>query len=127
MSGREVRNRCCASWQLSASSISYPCCSRKSRIPNLTPDSSSTTNTLFRDISVSLNWYWESRDHTGSAIGIVAGNQFSAMFLHNSLGDCQAEAGASSSLRKERLEDLWHIFGENSSPTVPDCTLDPLM
>src|SRR5215213_643617 len=50
MSGREERNRCCASWQLSASSISYPCCSRKSRIPNLTPDSSSTTNTLFLDI-----------------------------------------------------------------------------
>src|SRR5215213_4903359 len=50
MSGREVRKRCCASWQLSASSISYPCCSRKSRIPNLTPDSSSTTSTLFLDI-----------------------------------------------------------------------------
>src|ERR1044072_433786 len=127
MSGREVRNRCCASWQLSASSISYPCCSRKSRIPNRTPDSSSTTSTLFLDIGISLSWDREPRYHKGSAFGIIAGDQFSSVFLHDALGSGETEARAASSLREEWFKNLRQIFIENTFTGIFNRTLDPLV
>src|SRR5688500_18718980 len=128
-SGRRLLNIASAATQVAASSTSNPFASRNSRRPKRTPGSSSTTSTRFlatrglRRLRRGIEGQTD-RDHR-AALGAIAGMDHAAVFLHDALGDGEAEAGSSRPPRVERAEDVRQVLAAEPGPGIVHRALDP--
>src|SRR5262245_41624373 len=122
-SGLAARKCRSASSKSPDSMTSYPWVSRKLRIPNRIPSSSSTSRMLFIGRSALLCGHARDRqahDDGDPAARPVADVHVPAVCLGDALREREAETARTVALARERLEDVRQVFGGDRRAAIED-------